>query len=100
MNAVRDLRHRLDAEGRVYVIEVCAPGVNSAPVSAGPFDVHIAVHVSEILREWRTAEPERVVRQVTDYVISLVPNSVTREQWTKFADVVLAWVCAHQAARA
>jgi hypothetical protein len=69
-------------------------------VSAGSFDVHIAVGVDEILREWQTAEPERVVRQVTNYVVPLVPKSVTREQWTTFADVVLAWLCAHQEATA
>jgi len=76
---IRDLQIRLKSDGRMYVIEVCAPGVNSAPVSAGPFDVHIAVGVGEILPEWRTVEPERVVRQVTDYVVSLVPASVTRD---------------------
>jgi hypothetical protein len=96
---IRDLQYRLTAEGRDYVIEVCAPGRSPAPVSAGPFDVHIAVDVAQILPEWRTAEPERVVRQVTDYVVSLVPKSATRDQWTKFADVVLAWVCAHLNAR-
>ncbi len=68
-------------------------------MSAGPFDVHIGVDVAEIIREWRGAEPERVVRTVVDYVKPLVPKSVRREQWTKFADAVLAWVCAHQAAK-
>jgi hypothetical protein len=96
---IRDLQHHLNADGRDYVIEVCAPGRNPAPVSAGPFDVHIGVDVAEIIREWRAAEPEHVVRMVVDYVKLLVPKSVTRDQWTKFADGVLAWVCAHQAAK-
>jgi hypothetical protein len=93
---IRDLQIRLKADGRNYVIEVCATGVNSAPVSAGPFDVHITVGVAEILPEWRTVEPERVVRHVADYGVALIPKSVPREQWTKFADVVLAWVCEHR----
>lgn len=97
---LRDLQHRFDAEGRSYVIEVCAPGRNAAPVSAGPFDVHIAVDVAEILPEWQRVEPERVVRQVTDYVVKLVPASVKRDDWTRFADAVLAWVCANREATA
>lgn len=42
----------MHADGRAYVIEVSAPGRKPAQVSAGPFDVHIAVDVGEILREW------------------------------------------------
>ena len=79
---LRDLQFRLEAERRSYVIEVCASGKNPAPVSAGPFDVHIGVDVAEIIREWRGAEPERVVRLVVDYVKPLVPKSVKRGQWT------------------
>ncbi len=94
---IRDLQYRLTVERRDYVIEVCAPGRNPAPVSAGPFDVHIGVDVAEIIREWRGAEPEPVVRMVVDYVKPLVPKSVRRDQSTKFADAVLAWACAHHA---
>lgn len=100
MNPVRDLQIRLLADSRTYVIEVCAPGSNPAPVSAGAFDVHIAIGVDEILPEWRQVEPERVVRQITDYVVPLLPASIKREDWTRFADVVLAWACAHRDATA
>ena len=97
---LRDLQFRIVADGRAYVIEVCAPSRNPAPVSAGPFDVHITIGVDDVLSEWQKVEPERVVRQVTDYVVALVPKSVPRDQWTAFADAVLAWVCEHQDAAA
>ena len=97
---IRDVQIRMNAEGRTYVIEICAPGVNSAPVAAGPFDVHIAVGVAGILPEWRGVEAERVVREVVDDVRPLVPVSVTPGQWSRFADVPLAWVCAHVEATA
>ena len=97
---VRDLQYRLTGEGRNYVIELRAPGANPAPVSAGDFDVHIAVGIAEILPEWQKVEPERVVRQIADYVVRLVPANIRREDWTKFADAVLAWVCAHRDATA
>jgi hypothetical protein len=96
---VRDLQYGLIADGRNYVIEVCAPGRNPAPVSAGPFDVHIMADVPASLID-SDVEPEKVVRHVIDYVTPLVPASVTPNQWGKFSDVVLAWVCAHRAATA
>ena len=94
---IRDLQYRFSAEGRDYVVEVCAPGKNPAPISAGMFDVHITFGVAEILPEWRKVEPEVVVRKIANHAVRFVPASVTRAQWTKFADAVLAWVCAHQA---
>lgn len=93
---IRDLQFLLSAEGRDYVIEICAPSRNPAPVSAGPFDVHITVCVAELVPNWRELEPELVVRPVADYVVPLVPASVRRDDWTRFADAVLAWVCAHR----
>ena len=96
---IRDLQFSLKPKGRDYVIEVCAPGRNPAPVSAGPFDVHITADVPNGLQD-SDMEPEKVVRHVIDYVTLLVPASVTPDQWGKFSDVVLAWVCAHREALA
>jgi hypothetical protein len=45
-------------------------------------------------------DPEEVVRHIVDYTKPLLPESTTPQQWGKFADVVLAWVCRHREARA
>lgn len=83
-SVIRDLQYLLHVDGRKYVVEVCAPGSTTGPLSAGPFDVHITVGVDDILPEWRRAAPERVVRQVIDYVRPLVPATITSEQLATF----------------
>lgn len=97
---LRDLQHRIQADGRNYIIEVCAPGKNPAPVSAGPFDVHVTIAIDEIFPEWTHTEPEQFVRHVVESVKPLVPASVTSDQWSSFADFVLVWVYAHRDAAA
>lgn len=96
---IRDLQFCFHAGGRAYVVEVRAPGRNPAPVSAGPFDVHIAVITADIL-PGSDVEPERIVRRVIRSVRPLVGGAVTPQCWGKFADAVLAWACAHLAATA
>lgn len=80
MQQKRDLQHRFPDRWRDYVIEICAPGRNPAPVSAGPFEVHVMADAPDRLDD-PDVEPEKVVRHVIDYVTNLVPVSVTADQW-------------------
>ena len=95
-DAIRDLQCVFNVDGRTYVVEVSAPGKQRAPESVGPFDVHIAVDVPADFDDYGDPEPEKVVRHVVDYTRPLLPASTTPEQWARFADVVLAWVCKHR----
>ena len=45
-SVIRDLQHHMQVNGWRYVIELCAPSTNPAPVRVGPFDVHIITDVS------------------------------------------------------
>ena len=54
---IRDLQYRLTADGRDYVIEVCAPDHRPAPMPAGLFDAHILADVPEGFDD-EDAEPE------------------------------------------
>jgi hypothetical protein len=96
-SSIRDLPCLFNAEGRRYVVEVCAPGKNPAPVSVGPFGVQVIAGVLDDFRESHD-EPEAVVRYVMDYTKPLLPASVTPQEWGRSSDVVLAWICTHRAA--
>lgn len=96
-SSMRDVLCLFNAEGRRYVVEVCAPGKNPAPVSVGTFDVLVVAGVRDDFLE-SLDEREAIVRYVMDYTKPLLPASVTPQQWGRFSDVVLAWVCTHRAA--
>jgi hypothetical protein len=94
--SIRDLQCMFNVEGRKYVVEVRAPGKRPAPETVGVFDVHVAVDVPEDFDDYGDHEPEKAVRHVMDYTRPLLPESTTPEQWSRFGDVVLAWVCKHR----
>ena len=91
-----DVQFWFDADGRAYIVEVCAPGNDPAPESVGAFDVHIVADVPDNVGDYEDDEPEQVVRHVMDYLRPLLPASLPVSQWAKFSDVLLAWVCAHR----
>lgn len=93
---LRDLQYRFDIDGRVYIVEVRAPGRNAAPVSAGTFDVQIAVEAPLLVDDLDGDATEQIVREVMDYLRPLLPAALSVGQWGEFSDVVLAWVSEHR----
>ena len=96
MTTVRDLQLRLHADGRLYAIEVCAPGVNSQRVPTDAFDVRVIADVPANFADYDDDEPEDVVRYIVNFVKPLVPPSVSSQQWDAIATAVRPWVWAHR----
>lgn len=95
---IRDIQHRFNADGRDYVIEVCAPGKNPAPVSAGPFDVHIAAAAPSNFADTDVEAPEKVAAGIIQSVQALVPKAIAGREWGDFAGAVCNWICSHRRA--
>ena len=93
---VRDLQFLFNADGRRYAVEVCSPRSEPAPLSAGPFDVHITADVPRDFDDYDDEEPEKVVGHIVQFVRSLLPDSIPLVEWEAFTGSVYRWVCAHR----
>ena len=94
----RDVQHRFHVDGRTYVVEVCAPSKQPAPISVGPFDVHIAADVPANFDDYGQEDVDDVVRHIVDYIRPLMPPSVSALELDAFSASVCGWVCTHRTA--
>lgn len=56
---IRDIEHRFDVGGTVYVAQVCSPKPHSAaPMSASAFDVQIVTFAGNDFSDFENNSPE------------------------------------------
>jgi hypothetical protein len=93
---VRDLEHRFDVGGRVYVVQVCSPHPHSAaPISAGAFDAQIVTCAADELSDFNNDDPEFLAQRVVVDISTRLPN-VPDAELAAFCDEIVAWIVEHR----
>lgn len=96
--SVGDIQHRFNIDGHLFVITVCAPGRQPAPIAVGEFHTHLTVVAPDSVIGPDTKSIPRVAEAIASDARRLLPTNVPSDQWGEFRLRLLGWVDAHRKA--
>jgi hypothetical protein len=97
---IRDLEHRFNLDGRVYVAQVCSGATHTAaPVFMRDFDIAVVTCASDELFDFDNDDPHFLAQRVVADISTRLPN-VSEAELAAFYDEVVVWICEHRRAAA